>query len=247
MTLQPLLAYLPWHLREAAARAVGPVIIFAVLGGLPLWGMAAGNEEFVFTDPQVQEVVRQMYQGNVSLCLVIGGLLLMTRTVALDRERQHVRVLFAHQVPPAMFYLQRYVVGLLLFVALFSIVPLTFSWLALPVPVLGTLKAAALLGALVGALGLLCAAITQRDGLVLLALLLISTTLHELRKADVLPGWAEAIAWALPPIGFGTDLGSLLLRDAALPSGNALVLVIGYTLGMLATALLVIRRAPLVR
>lgn len=247
MTLQPLLAYLPWQLREAAARAVGPVIIFAVLGGLPLWGMAASSEEFDFANPQVQAIALQMFQGNAGLCIVIGGLLLMTRTVALDRERQHVRVLFAHPVSPEWFYLQRYIVGLLCFLLFFVSVPLVYSWLAVPVPVLGTIKAAALLGALVGALGLLCAAITQKDGLVLLALLLISTTLHELRKSDVLPSWAEVVTWALPPIGFGTDLVSLLLRDAPLPDGNALWLVLGYTVGLLAAALFIIRRAPLVR
>lgn len=247
MTLQPLLAYLPWQLREAAARAVGPVIIFAVLGGLPLWGMVAGNPEFDLANPQVQAIAQQMFQGNASLCIVIGGLLLMTRTVAQDRERQHVRILFAHPVPPALFYLQRYLLGLLCFLVLFVSVPLVYSWLAAPVPVLGTIKAAALLGALIGALGLLCAAITQKDGLVLLALLLISTTLHELRTSDVLPRWAELVTWALPPIGFGTDLVSLLLRDAPLPDGNELMLVGGYTVGMLAAALFIIRRAPLVR
>lgn len=248
MTLQPLLAYLPWHARESALRALAPVFVFAVLTGLPLWGMTTGTEGFdLATNPQAQAFASQLFQGNAGLTILIGGLLLMNRTIGLDRERQHVRLLFAHPVAPEAFYLQRYLVGLVLLVAIFASVPLVYSWLAVPVPVFGTIRATLLVGALVGALGVLLSAITQRDGIPLLALLLITTTLHELRKTDVLPDWADALTFALPPIGFAVDYAGAWLRGEAGPAGNGLVLVIGYTVGLLAAGLWVVRRAPLVR
>src|SRR5690606_30056174 len=112
----PPIAYVPWQLREIFPRALVPLVLFAIFGGIPVAVamQSAGN-----TAPRDAEAVggllRAVYLGVAPLCLTLGAFLFMTRSIAEDRERSYVRFLFAHPVAPAGFYLSRFVVGLLTF------------------------------------------------------------------------------------------------------------------------------------
>lgn len=247
MTRATILAYLPWQGREALRYALGPVLLFAVLTGLPLWALSSKVEAFEFdTNPQAREFALQAFQGNASLTILLGSLLIMTRTIGWDRERQYVRFLFAQPVMPWAFYLQRFVVGLLLFTGVYAVVPVGFSQLVLPVPLLGTLLAVLVTGLLIGSLAMLCSAITQRDGIPIIVTVIGAGLLGQLERAEALPTWAEWLWHLLPPISKAGALRDAWLAGREVPLEH-LPLVLGYSVGMIVAALIIIKRAPLVR
>lgn len=247
MTGRAMFHYLPWQLREALWRSLSPVLLYAFVAGVPLWSISKSVNGFdVVNNPQSRLFAEQSFRGVAGLTILLGALLMMSRSVAFDRERQYVRFLFAQPVVPWQFYLQRYVLGLALFTLCYAIVPLGWSRLVIPVPVLGTMLGVLVTASLIGALAMLVAAITQRDGVPIIAIIVGASVLGQLHNADALPTWAEWLYYALPPIG-----PAAALRDAWLAGTDAplehLPLVLGYTVGMLVSALVIVKRAPLVR
>lgn len=247
MTLRPLLAYLPWQGRDAALRGLAPVVLFALMAGLPLYGIASSNESVDFTnDPSARDFALAVYRSTLNLAIILGAFMMTAQTVATDRERQYVRVLFAHQVVPWMYYLQRYVVGLLFLALSFVLAPWGFSQLVTPVPVLGAVWAAMATGVLIGGLAMLCAAITARDALPLLIVFIGANILQQVAATSELSTWLEWLAEALPPINKLNALTHAWTTGAALPTEH-LAPVLGYGVGMLILSLVIIKRAPLVR
>jgi hypothetical protein len=247
MTLQPLLAYIPWHARDGVVRALTSPLMFALLAGIPLGTMTRdGGLASVATDPRMREFGTSLYLNFGSLAMTLGAVLQTSNVVALDRERQYYRFLFAHQVAPWMYYLQRYVVGIVLFVALFMLVPIVYSQVVLPVSILGALKAAVLFGTFVGSLALLCGAFTKRDGLALIGTYLVAASLQPPVVYAALPTWAQWLSKLLPPAHAAAEVRDAWMKGTTAVSAD-LWLTLGWTAGMLVTALFVIRRLPLAR
>jgi hypothetical protein len=246
MNLRPLMAYLPWHARDVAVKVLAPFLLFFVLGGIPLAAFASQTGVSLFGgEERMQGIALNIWGTTASLCILIGSVLLMNGSFAVDREKQHVRVLFAHQVQPELFYLQRFAVGLTLFAASFTLIPVLYSQIV-AVPILGTLLAVLLTGFFLGSMLLLIGAVTQRDGLVFIGTYLFSNVLQTITQAGAGPEWLRALAWVLPPVrqvsGFATAwIGGRTVEP------QDLVLVMGYGIGMLVSALVLIKRAPLVR
>lgn len=247
MTLRPLLAYAPWQARDAAVRALAPLFIVLAVAGIPLYGFSSSQEIADFTsDPRATELALQVYDSAVNLAMLIGAFLVMSNSVALDRDKLHVRFLFAHPVAPEAFYLQRFLVALVVSTSLFVAVPVIFSWLVTPVSVLGTLKAYLLIQLMIGSLGALCGAITAKDGLALIVTYITANILQQLERADQLSSWMSTVANALPPLAAMERTVDAFLAGTAVAT-NELILVLGYSLGLLVAALVIIKRAPLVR
>ncbi len=247
MTLRPLLAYAPWQARDAALRAVAPLFIVLAVAGLPLYGFMSSQEiSDLSSDPRATELALQVYDSAVSLAMLIGAFLLMGNAVAFDRDKLHVRFLFAHPVAPEAFYLQRFVVAVVISTTLFVAVPVGFSWLAVPVSVLGTLKAYLIVQLLIGSLAVLWGSITARDGLALIITYLTTSILQQLDRADQLSPWLSTLSKGLPPIAAMERVADALMAGTGLVT-NELILVVGYGLGMLVAALVIVKRAPLVR
>lgn len=247
MTLRQLRDYAPWQLRELLPRAFVPMAMFAVFAGIPVYAMwHAERNNPGFAAEALPNILRAAYSGVVPLCLTLGSFLLMTRSIAEDRERQYVRFLFSHPVPPAPLYLMRFLLGIGLFVLCFLPVPLLVRHFGGDVPVLGTVMAMLLTLVLVGGLTTLCAALTQKDGLMLILAYMGTQLLQQLSAADVLYEWLKPIVRGLPPIGSLSTVVKTLLDGAAWPVTD-MIHVGGYGLGLLVAGLLVIRRAPLVR
>lgn len=247
MTLRPVLAYLPWHLRDAAPRAFTAVVAFAVLAGLPLSTFPPQVPGGTFaTDPQLQEVARTIYSQIGSLAIVLGAIVQMNQVAAVDRDKQYFRFLFSHQVTPWIFYLQRYLVGVLLFVGVSMLIPLGFSWFVIPVSITGWFLASLLFTAYLAALALLCGAITKRDGLLLIGVFLVGSILQQLSAAGTLTGWKLWLGRILPASHAAGNV-----RDALMTGGDVAtrdLLVSGsWTIGMLGAALFLVKRLPLAR
>lgn len=246
MNLRPLIAYLPWHARDVAVKVFAPFLLFWVLAGLPLAAFASQTGiPLLSGQPRVQSMALSIWGTTASLCILIGSVLLMNGSFALDREKQHVRILFAHQVPPEGFYLQRFIVGLTLFAASFTLIPVLYSQIV-TVPVLGTLLALLLTAGFLGSMLLLIGAITQRDGLGFIGVYLISNVLQTITQTGAGPTWLRGLAWALPPVRQLSNFANAWLAGRTVEPQD-LVLVLGYGIGMLVSALVLIKRAPLVR
>jgi hypothetical protein len=247
MTLRPLIAYVPWLARDLAVRALAPLFVLLILGGLPLYAMLSTQEVVdLANNTQQADAVRQMLWSIAPLAIALAGFLISTQGVALDRDRQHVRFLFSHQVAPWTYYLGRFLLGIVVFNAVFAIAPLIVEIALLDIRVLGTLAALTLQLILVGSLGVLCASLTHKDGLALVLSYFVIRTLQQLSASDVLADWADPIVKGLPPFETLNGLVRALMMGTDF-QWTQVIHVAGYGIGLLIAGLLVIRRAPLVR
>lgn len=247
MTLRPLIGYMPWQLRDIFPRALVPLVLFAVFGGIPVAVSMQGVGNAAPPDPEaLGAMLRMVYIGVAPLCFTLGAFLFMTRSIAEDRERSYVRFLFAHPVAPGHFYLSRFIVGLLTFAACFLPVPLVLRAYGADVPVIGSIVAMFSVFVLIGGLTTLCAAFANKDGLALIVVYVVTQSLQRLATTDVLPGWVQPIVRGLPPIESLSLIMKSLLEATDWPVTD-IIHVVGYGIGLLVAGLLVLRRAPLVR
>lgn len=245
--MRALLAYAPWHARDGLLKAAVPLGLFTLVAGLPLGFMIREvSLEVLRTPGRWQTNAVQVYEQSLSMVLLLGAIVLASGAASLDRERQHVRFLFSRPVPPWAFYLQQYAIGLVLFVAAVALLPLGFGALIATVPVAPVLRTAALFGFLYGSLGLLCGALFNRDGLVFIALLVVSGTLQQIDRANDLGGVMGTLADILPPIGAAGLVRIEWFAGRAAEAAD-LRLVLLYSLGMTVVALGLIHKRPLVR
>lgn len=230
-----------------AVRGLAPLAILLVVGGLPTYAFLDGQDVVDLANNSMQaDTVKAIYQGVASLAITLGAFLFMSSSVALDRDKQHVRFFFSRQVNPVNYYLQRFVVGMLLFLALFAIVPGAIELFLTDVNVLGSIGAFAISLVLVGGLTVLAAALTNRDGLALILSFVIIRTLQQLSTQDLLPDWMEPVVRGLPPIETMTQLSKAFVEGNTFQTTD-LIHVVGYGLGLLAAGLIVMRRSALVR
>lgn len=241
-----VLAYAGWHLRDSLLRALVPIALWLSLAGVGLGLMISGAGVEALRSGPLHTTALSAYQQGLTLAVTLGALILASGYVAQDRAQGHVRFLFSTPVVAWQFYLLRFVIGLVCFVAATVLIPVTFSLLVFPVPIAPVAASAALLGLLLGALSYLAGALTRRDGAVVIGVTLFASLLQPFARADELPGWLDAIATALPPLKAADDVRTAWMSGAT-PVTADLLLVLGYSLAMLAVSLLIIRRAPLVR
>lgn len=244
-----LLAYLRFHLRDAAVRGLAPALFFVVLVTIPLYEFAQREGLAVLREPgKMQDEVVGMYRTLLATTMTLGAFLVASGFVAKDREAGYVRFLFSTPVVPWRFYLQRYLVGLTLFVAIYALLAFGFGWVVTPVAILPAVRSAALYGFLIGGTAMLSGAITRHDGALLAGSSLLGYTLQQVvRIADGnQPTWMEVLAQALPPIDAADQVRSAWLAGNAADSGQ-LALVLAWSAAMLVVALFIIKRAPLVR
>jgi hypothetical protein len=157
-----------------------------------------------------------------------------------------VRFFFSHQVNPARYYLQRFLVGLVVFLAIFALAPGGIELFLTDVNVLGSLAAFAVTLLLVGGMTVLAASLTNRDGLAVILSFVIIRTLQQLAAQDLLAQWLRPIVRGLPPIETMSVISQALVEGRTLVP-NDVIHVLGYGLGLLAAGLFVMHRGPLVR
>jgi hypothetical protein len=247
MTLRPLFAYAPWQAREMAVRALAPLAVVLVIGGIPIYAFLNGQDVVDFTNNTTQaDAVRAIYQNVVTLAITLGAFLFMSSSIAMDRDKQHVRFLFSRQVNPVNYYLQRFLLGLLLFPVVLGLVPSAIELFMTDVQVLGSLAAFAVSLVLVGGLTVLMAALTNKDGLALIISYIAIRTLQQLSAQDLLKDWMDPIVRGMPPIETMNVVSKALVEGNSVQATDV-IHVLGYGLGLLAAGLLVMRRSALVR
>jgi hypothetical protein len=247
MSAAARLAYLPWQLRDSAVKALAPALIFALMASPTLMAMRASQPSIDFrTHPSGIALAASLFQNMAVFSIWIGGLLVMSEIVAMDRDRQYYRFLFSKPVVPWQLYLQRFVVGLVAFVAVYALVPVVFSALVTPVPVGHTVIAVALMGVLLGGMMTLVSALTRRDGFGTVIVYLITSVLQSASRADALADWMDPIARALPPVVKYADARTLLLQGV-MPEAEVLWHIGLYGAGMAAVGLYLVKRLPLAR
>jgi lipid-A-disaccharide synthase-like uncharacterized protein len=240
-------AYARWHARDAIGRAFVPAGFFLVTAGiqLALLVRAYGLDEFRGSEAAQGEALA-IYTGSMPVSMMLGALLVGSGFVAADRERGHVRFLFSSPIVAWQYYLQRFVVGITLFVLATSLVPLILSAVLIEVPITPVILVAFVYASLLGSLAMLAGAFARRDGLVVIGITVAAVTFQGLTRAGNAPRWMELVAAVLPPIGKANGLSGDWFSGVPAHTPD-LVLVLGYALAMLVTALFTIHRAPLVR
>ncbi|MCE9603031.1 MAG: ABC transporter permease [Gemmatimonadetes bacterium] len=244
---RPLVGYLRWHAQDTVLRALTPPILFLGLGGVPLWSFARTAGLDAMDRPgEAHDLALQIYGNTMPLTMTLGAVLLANGLHATDREKQYFRFLFSKPVVAWAFYLQQFVVALLLFAAAMTLVPLGFGAIVTAVPVLAVTKSAVLFALLYGSLVALCGSLVTKEGVVFIAVAATSMVLQQLGKAGFLPHWLALVAGALPPFLTADSLRGLWLAGQPVAAGD-IMHVVGYSTAMLAAALLLVRRLPLAR
>ncbi len=247
MTLRALRSYVPWQALDLLPRALAPLALFAVFAGIPIAAMLKSAGKPMGVDPENQAAfIKAVYISMAPLCMTLGAFLFMTAGLAVDRERQHLRFYFAHPVSPVAYYLQRFLVGLVISAVCFLPIPYTMRALGGDVPVIGTVVALLATLVLIGGLAMLCAAITNKDGLALILAYVGTQAVQQLPTSGILVDVMRPIGRVLPPLAELDALRKMLLESSRVPWTD-LILVFGYGIGLLVAALFVIRRAALVR
>ena len=242
-----LALYARWQLRDAFLRALAPVVIFAGIAGILLWALVRQHTLAVMRQQgPLLEGALQIYGNLMELSMTLGAFVLVSGLLSADRMKQHYRFLFSRPVAPWRFYLQQFAISVVLFVAVFSLIPILFGLIFTPVPIVAVVKSATLYALLYGTLALLCGALVNKDGALLIGVAILATVLQQLERTNALPRWAGILADALPPLITAEALRARWLAERAIESGD-LVLVLLYSLGMLVGALVLIRRTPLAR
>lgn len=245
MTLKSLIAYVPWQLRDILPRAFVPMVLFGVFAGLPI-AVATSSHAPEMTPEQFGQFLRTIFTGVAPLCFTLGGFLFMTRSIAEDRERQHTRFYFSHPVSPSAFYLSRFVVGLMAFLACFLPVPLAFLAYGADISLLGTMGAMLVALLLIGGLTTVCAALSNKDGVVLIIAYVASQAVHRAVEQGLTSAALRPLAAVLPPIDTMNDVMETMLRAGSWDLGDIAHVAL-YGLGLLAVGLFLLRRGPLVR
>jgi hypothetical protein len=247
IAVNPLAGYLRWHAQDALLRALTPVLLFLGMGGIPLWSFADRlGLEAMGRPGDAQDMALQIYRSTMPLAMTLGAVILASGLPATDREKQYFRFLFAKPVVAWAFYLQQFLVGLVLFVLAMTLVPIGFSAVVTDVPVLAVAKSAFVIALLFGSLVSLCGALVIRDGVAFGLVAALSTVLQQLDRARQLPAWLAQGADMLPPFVAADNARSAWLAGQSVAT-NDMVHVIGYSVGMLAAALFLVRRLPLAR
>lgn len=243
----PLPAYAPWQAWYALPRAATALGLFLALGGMPLYGMANRfGLDAIRQAGDAQNMAMLLYAEMSTLAMTLGAIVMVSGLAAQDRERQYFRFLFPHPVVPWQYYLQQFVISLLMFTAAMALIPLGFGAIFVDVPVLPIVQSSLMYGLVFGSLALMCSALLNRDGLIFIGVLILTISLQQAEASGSLPAWLGAIANALPPLVVAADVRTLWIGGDAASTG-AIVHVLAYSLGLLAAALFVIRRAPLAR
>lgn len=240
--------YASWQFRDAVPKAVfAPLAIFGVVAGFPLVFLAREHTLAVLRTPgDPQSMALATYNNFLPLTLALGAIILMSGGASLDRERQYVRFLFSRPVAPWVLYLQQFALSVLLFVAALSFLPLLFAWMVADVPVLAVAKVGALYALAYGSLALFCGALLNRDGIAYLGVIVVSQVLHSADQAGQLGTILSGVTKGLPPLFALSQVRTSWFAGGSAETGD-LQYVIGYAIVMLAVALWVIHRRPLVR
>jgi hypothetical protein len=226
--------YAGWMARDLAAGPGIPMAVLTVLAALLTSRL---------------QVVGPVADADRAACLVVldwtavaltliatGGL------VSADFAIGHQRTLFAKPVSPPLYYLQRWLLGLVALLVGAAVVAQTIA-ARFDVPLLSPEFVArlALLYLVVGGLVFLLSTVTRRDWLAAAVLLAWQAAL----------GWARSMGFAQGPVG--TVLHGVLppVRVLGLsgpfPGGAELALVLGYGAALLLGALAVLEWRPLAR
>ncbi len=241
------LSYLRWQARDALPKALVPLGFFLLMVGLPLVAFLQRTTLAVLrAGGDQQRILVQTYDQMLPVALLLGAVVLMSGVSSLDRERQHVRFLFSQPVTTWAYYVQYFAVATLLYVAASALLPALFGLIVTPVPVVPVIRAALLSAFFFGSLGFLCGALLNRDGIAFILVMILGGTLQQIDAAGQLSGFWTVVADVLPPVADASAVRSAWIDGRAADTED-LRLVLAYSLGMLVTALLLVRHRPLVR
>lgn len=231
------LRYLPIQARDVARTQLALFVAVSVGLTFVLWR--------VFGSQPITPEPGELLGGLVAGTLMVAVLLASGGVAGTDIKHGYYRGYFSKPIPPWWFYLQRWLLG---GVAVISIpfwlgagLALAFgSGSGVTAELVGTVALAYLL---IGGTVLLFSTVTSRDWLVAFFVYFFQLRLHDLEGVLSRVGtdvhWTLEIAvTVLPPF-------HLISPTGGLPQGGELVHALGYGIGLVAAALVLLRLRPL--
>lgn len=230
--------YLPAHFADVAK---GPLAIFAIVAAMVsvvTWRLLR-NEPGAMADPAI--FLRQVMAAVLTLAVLAaaGGV------AGTDVARGYYRAWFSKPMAPWWFYLQRWLLGgvAVLAIPLLVGVGLQLFFGKGTGVTLALMEVTALAYLLIGGTVLLASVFTAKDWLLTFAITFIQARLDDLTKlmAATKSEPPTTLVWAhrlLPPY-------HLLSPITGAPTGEALLHVVGYGVGLVAIALVLLATRPL--
>ena len=234
---QPALSYLSWQLRDQR-RTVLVMAGIAVLVVLIGRGFEPGADE----SAELAAGLLRTVMGQAGWPLV---LLLASGMVSGDRTEGYFRMLFSAPVDPLQFYLQKFLVGAvtvaLLPFLMAAAIGLSIGTTPAPWEQLAVLELTYLA---LGGLVFCWSTFMRRDWIIGLAIFIFQGVIGTMVESGAtLPGWLHWAHRLLQPFHL-VKFGGLIER-AEFPTGMEWFHYIGYALGVLILAGVIIRKRPM--
>ncbi|MBX9928695.1 MAG: hypothetical protein K2X99_07240 [Gemmatimonadaceae bacterium] len=239
-----LRSYLPWLARDwALEKAPLPTLVGLAFGYLTV----ASVMSFAGNDPaRLASMAPRFFSQVMDAVIWFAAVASATGVAATDRERGTVRFLFSKPIDPASYYLAQWCVagaGTLLLAGLGAAL---LRAAGIHGSLLGTLGAMASAWLLLGGVGFLVNQLINRDGVLYVALIVISFVSRSEAASAVLPRWVTKGGVALLPLNELDRVRQALYQSDA-PLTHDLVHVLAYGAVAFVAGLLVLQRRALAR
>ncbi len=228
-------------------KAAVPVILISLITFVPLYVTLhnPSNPFLTSTGPQLASV---LYDSTVSLFLPLGLWFAVVAMISNDRARGHFRFLFSKPVNVVRFYLQKFLLSGVLYVALYAGIVAAFGHYTVHQSIHRAVENAVLTYFLMGSVGFFLSAVTRIDGALLTGVWVLALALQPMAAlpASPLPQWVMLLAKILPPAQTLSEVRTQIYTMQPVDT-HSLWIVLAYGAVMFAAGLIVLRRAPLSR
>jgi hypothetical protein len=238
--------YAWWQLRDyAVGPGVGTLFLVALVGLLPIFLMRSAMEG-MGTGEAPDEIVRPAFLAMVQFLALVGPIVAVGSMVSADRAPGLTRFLFAKPIGVSRYYLQAWLVRGAGLVALALLCMLSVHYFAAPVPWQGAVLGIALTWLLIGGVGYLASVLLPRDAIYVIAIYATTNLLEQFRNVAPQWDWPGLVLTVLPPMHKLGPLRTALMDGSGWVWADAWH-VIGWGLGCVIAATVLVRRLPLVR
>ena len=202
---------------------------------------AQGIGRYGSADAARQAILHDATQGFVTsflgVVVYLGALLAINGIAANDRKMGYYRFLFAKPVRPTRYYGQAFVLHLVGFVSLVTLLALVFGALVSPVLSVRLVSVSALMFVFYAGIGFLFSAATRSDWLAVVALSVASQVLWSLYGAS--ENAVAKLLYLLPPLPRSSEVYAAAAGGTALP-WHLLGWFVGYGAVCLGAGLIVL-------
>lgn len=228
--------YAAWQLRDfirdrgIALLLVGFLIGFTIIGPFKAMG---GNLD--------ERMAERLLSATLAQVAFVAAFIALNGIISNDRKLGYYRFLFSKPVSIPAYYTQLFVIYLIGFMLVCSILLGIFAVFAQPVPPAGPLLFCALVFLSLGGIAFLISSLFRYDWPILAGVFLGSSILYTIWQYE--EGWKRMVLAVLPPIYKLPQLMPSILEGRSIDT-QAVLWLLGYSAICFAAGLVVLKRRP---